>query len=198
MLLYILAYLLVFYFVYSVFTTFNEVTYVKSDIDNNTYTIRTGKTKSETYLKHSANTLAQINQNIEILIQNLVKKYPNKTTVRKLKESYNSSILSEAAIDKRYTTYTIDKRDMHICLRTRDKNEDLYDINILMYVVLHELAHLCNYDDQDNPIHGHGIEFIEIFRLLVQESITLGIYTYENYKLTPKEYCGIIINSQIV
>lgn len=198
MLIYILAYLLTFYFIYSVFTTFNEVTYVTSDIDNKVYTIRTGKTKSETYLKDSANALATINKNIEHLIDHLTTKYPDRIIVRKLRESYNQSILSEAAIDKRYTTYTVDKSDMHICLRTRDKNEDLYDTNLLMYVVLHELAHLCNYDDRENPIHGHGIEFIEIFRTLVKESIALGIYTYENYKTTPREYCGIIINSQIV
>ena len=107
-------------------------------------------------------------------------------------------ILSEAAIDERYTTYTVDKQDMHVCLRTRDKMENIYDINLLMYVILHELAHLCNYDDLGNPIQGHGSEFKKIFKTLVKESIKLGIYNYQNYNESPVEYCGIIINSHIL
>jgi hypothetical protein len=35
---------------------------------------------------------------------------------------------------------------MRICLRNRDTQEKIYDINLLMYVVLsRELAHVCNY-----------------------------------------------------
>jgi predicted SprT family Zn-dependent metalloprotease len=87
---------------------------------------------------------------------------------------------------------------MHICLRTRDKEENIYDINTLMYVVLHELSHLCNYDKYGNPIQGHGIEFKNIFRFLVEESIKLDIYTHVDYTINPKEYCGIMISTSIL
>lgn len=194
----LLAYVLIVYFIYSFFFTFNEVSYVKSEIDNNTYTIRRGNVKSDMYLKKSADTLAKIHLNIVNLIEHLKQKYPNDHVISKLQQNYNSGILSEAAVDKRFTTYTIDKTDIHICLRTRDDNEELYDINLLMYVVLHELAHLCNYDQDGNPIQGHGKEFIQIFQKLVRESIDINIYTFEDYKKHPKEYCGIIINSQII
>jgi hypothetical protein len=194
----LLAYVLIVYFIYSFFFTFNEVSYVKSEIDNNTYTIRRGNVKSDMYLKKSADTLAKIHLNIVNLIEHLKQKYPNDHVISKLQQNYNSGILSEAAVDKRFTTYTIDKTDIHICLRTRDDNEELYDINLLMYVVLHELAHLCNYDKDGKPIQGHGKEFIQIFQKLVRESIDINIYTFEDYKKHPKEYCGIIINSQIM
>jgi hypothetical protein len=118
--------------------------------------------------------------------------------VKKLQSGYNSNILSEAAIDSRYTTYTIDKHDVHVCLRTRDKDEKLYDINLLMYVILHELAHLCNYDEAGNPIEGHGKEFKDIFYLLVVEAIKLDVYTYIDYTEQPQEYCGIIVSSTIL
>lgn len=194
----LLTYVLIVYFIYSFFFTFNEVSYIKSEIDNNTYTIRRGNVKSDVYLKKSADTLAKIHLNITKLIEHLKQKYPNDLVIHKLQQNYNSGILSEAAIDKRFTTYTIDKSDIHICLRTRDDNEELYDINLLMYVVLHELAHLCNYDHQGNPIQGHGKEFIQIFQKLVRESIDVNIYKFEDYKQHPKEYCGIVINSQII
>jgi hypothetical protein len=182
--------------------TYNEVQYVESERDNILYKIRSGKKKSNGYLKDSANSLAEINDRIIRLINHLNEKYKNDNSknyfIKILNKNYKADILSEAAIDNRYTTYTVDKQDMHICLRTRDNNEKIYDINILMYVVLHELAHLCNYDISGNPIIGHGYEFKNIFRLLVQESINIGIYEYKNYQKTPVEYCGIIINSTIL
>lgn len=199
-LLTILFILLVIYIIYQ---QNKDIVYVKSNIDDNTYIIRRGNLKDIDYLQESADTLAKINKNILNLIDHLSIKYANKTTpyyhnIIKLREHYNHAILSEAALDKRYTTYTINKQDMHICLRTRDTNEDLYDINTLMYVILHELAHLCNYDLNDEPIIGHGDEFRHLFKFLVQESMDIGIYIYIDYTKNPKEYCGIIISTQIV
>lgn len=181
---------------------YSESLYIESDIDNNSYLIRRGKNKTPEYLKESADTLAEINNRVKKLVEYLYNKYKDDKSkshfIIKLKENYNSSILSEAAIDKRYTTYTIDKKDMHICLRTRDDHEKLYDINLLMYVVLHELAHLCNYSPSGIPIQGHGIEFKHIFRLLVQEAINIGIYRYEDYVKKPRNYCGMVISSTIL
>lgn len=195
--------ILIFIFLcYFIIYLYDENVSVKSDVDNNFYLIRRGNTKDEYYLKQSANTLGEINIRIIKLINHLYKKYKDDMTkmyfIKKLQSNYNSNILSEAAIDSRYTTYTIDKQDMHVCLRTRDKDEKLYDINLLMYVILHELAHLCNYDESGNPIEGHGKEFKDIFYLLVVEAIRLGVYTYTDYTQNPQEYCGIMVSSTIL
>lgn len=193
--------------IYYIYYINRDIVYVKSNIDNNTYIIRRGYNKDNVYLQKSADALAIINKKIVKLIDHLDTKfnYENKYNndmfghnIKHLKETFSHSILSEAAIDKRYTTYTINKKDMHICLRTRDNNENLYDINTLMYVILHELAHLCNYDKNDNPINGHGLEFKNIFQMLVKEAINIGIYEYVNYEKMPQEYCGIIISTQII
>ena len=198
----ILIFISLCFFAIYIISVYNENISVKSDIDNNFYLIRRGNTKGEYYLKQSANTLGEINLRIIKLIDHLYKKYKDDMTkmyfLKKLKDSYSHSILSEAAVDSRYTTYTIDKQDMHVCLRTRDQDERLYDINLLMYVILHELAHLCNYDESGNPIEGHGKEFKDIFYLLVVEAIKLGIYTYTDYTEKPMEYCGIMVSSTIL
>lgn len=198
MYLLILILLLVLY-IYN--TYYSDIVYATSDIDNNTYTIRRGN-KSETFLKDSANSLAEINIRIEELINSLEYKYSNDSTknyfIKKLRENYNAGMISEAEIDPRYTTYTIDKSEMHICLRTRDEHEKIYDIDLLMYVVLHELAHLCNYNESGDPINGHGIEFKRIFRFLVKEAINLNIYKYTDYSKTPTEYCNIQLNTHIL
>lgn len=196
----VLLILVLSYFIWKVFI-YEESVYVKSTFDNNEYIIRGGKNKSQDELIESANTLAVINFKISKLIKYLDEKYKSDTNyywIKHLKQKYKPTILSEAANDKRYTTFTIDKKDMHICLRTRDIERNLYDINLLIYVILHELAHVCNYTINNTPIEGHGKEFKEKFALLVNESINIGIYKYEDYKTSPKEYCGMILNTQIV
>lgn len=202
LILVLIAFGLVLYFTINMVTTYSETLYIQSDLDDKRYIIRRGYTKNERYLKESANTLAEINKRVTKLIDNLSSKFHNDQTknyfIKKLKENYNPYILSEAAIDERYTTYTVDKQDMHVCLRTRDQVENIYDINLLMYVILHELAHLCNYDNMGNAIQGHGIEFRNIFKLLVVEAIKLNLYEYDDYAENPKEYCGIVISTTIL
>ena len=198
----IIGILLLIFIIYNVFYLYSENIYVISDIDGKSYLIRRGNNKSSKFLKDSANTLAVINANIIKLINYLDETYSNDDSknyfIKKLKQEYTPYIISEAAVDSRYTTYTIDKKDMRICLRTRDKEENIYDINTLMYVVLHELSHLCNYDKYGNAIEGHGIEFKNIFKFLVEESMKLDIYNYTDYSLKPMEYCGIIISTSII
>jgi hypothetical protein len=194
----ILFYLTALILIIRTIINFKEHVYVKSDIDNQKYLIRQGNGKSRGYLKDSANHLAEINRRIEILIMHLNKKYPNTDFVKNLVKNYNSAVISEAAIDEKYTTFTIDKREMHICLRKRDSKKDLYNIDLLMYVVIHELAHICNYDKYGNPIQGHGNEFRRIFKILVTEAINIGVYNYIDFTSMPQEYCGIVINTSIV
>jgi hypothetical protein len=198
----LIAFVLVLYFTINIVTTYNETLYIESDLDQKKYIIRRGNAKGDIYLKESANTLAEINKRVIKLVDHLKVKYARDSTknyfIKKLAENYNSYILSEGAVDDRYTTYTIDKKDMHICLRTRDRVENVYDINLLMYVILHELAHLCNYDKNGIAIQGHGEEFRQIFKLLVIEAIRLNIYSYIDYSETPQEYCGIVISTTIL
>ena len=188
--------------VYCYYICYDNDIYIISDIDNNNYLIRNGKNKSKRFLKESANILARINININKMINHLCDNYIDDQNynyfIRKLRDNYNYSILSEASVDNRYTTYTINKESMHVCLRTRDQLEELYDMNLLMYVLLHENSHLCNYTRNGIPIEGHGSEFKMIFKFLIQEAIKIGVYTYEDYTSNPREYCGIKINTNIM
>ena len=66
-------------------------------------------------------------------------------------------------------SYTINKEKIYLCLR--DENGKYYDNNMLIYVLIHELAHFFNREDI-----GHTEKFHEIFNKLLEKSITLGIY----------------------
>jgi hypothetical protein len=197
----VILFILLIYLLYTFFYRYSENAYMKSDVDNKIYLIRRGNNKSQQFLKDSANALAIINHRVETLINYLVENYSNDLTknyfIKHLRTNYNSYMISEAAVDPKYTTYTIDKEDMRICLRTRDVNEKIYDINTLFFVVAHELSHLCNYTREGAEIIGHGKEFRIIFAFLINTSIKLGLYRYQDYSKNPVEYCNIIINSAI-
>ena len=56
-----------------------------------------------------------------------------------------------------------------------------------MFVVLHELAHVCTEST------GHTKEFWDNFKWILEESINIGIYTKQDFKLNNVEYCGMTI-----
>lgn len=65
-------------------------------------------------------------------------------------------------------SYTINKKKIYLCLR--DEHHDYYPMNMLMYVAIHELAHvLCNEI-------GHTKKFYKIFDDLLKKAEDLGIY----------------------
>lgn len=71
------------------------------------------------------------------------------------------------------------------CLR--DKQGKLHDINTLMFVVLHEMAHIMN------DRWGHEQYFWELFRLVLTDAEEAGIYKPVDYGVYPKSYCGMQI-----
>lgn len=172
-----------------------DTIYVVSIADNNTYAVR--KDIPKEMRDENANALANINTNVQKLIAHIQNKYPTLHYVPYLRQKYNDRIISEST-DLKYTTYTLNKESIHMCLRSRDTRQKLYDMNLLMYVMLHELAHLCNYDTHGNAIVGHGTEFRDIFEMLVRESISIGVYLHTDYTYSPKEYCGMTLNSSII
>lgn len=76
-------------------------------------------------------------------------------------------------------SYTINKKKVHICLK--DKEGKYYDKNMLIYVTLHELAHVrC--DEV-----GHTEKFHKIFQEILKTATDRGVY---NAKIPIiKDYC---------
>lgn len=88
------------------------------------------------------------------------------------------------------TSYTINKKTFVFCIQSKTKDDMYYDVNLLMFVVLHEMAHfLCPYYD------GHDDYFYKIFNILINVAVELGLYTKINFKKEPHEYCGLMINT---
>jgi predicted metal-dependent hydrolase len=90
------------------------------------------------------------------------------------------------------TSYSVNKgEELSVCLRSK-KNGKLHDINLLMYVVIHEMAHFAC------PEIGHGALFKKIFKKMIEEAIKINLYEKVDYSENPVEYCGMILSSSII
>jgi predicted metal-dependent hydrolase len=148
--------------------------------------------------QEKANLLGQLVQNLYILKNHMV---TNKTTfsefeeyINQLSENFNENrtAIYETDPTSDLTSYSVNKgEELSFCLRSKKTNE-LHDINLMMYVAIHEMAHIAC------PEIGHGDLFKKIFRKLVEEAIIIGIYKKINYSSQPSEYCGMILSSSII
>jgi len=80
------------------------------------------------------------------------------------------------------SAYTENKAVITICLRDPE-TQKFYDMNTLMYVALHELAHVISIS------HGHNDEFKDNFYDLLSRASKAGIY--DPTLPIPDTYCGI-------
>jgi hypothetical protein len=86
------------------------------------------------------------------------------------------------------TSYSENKGDrIVVCLRDKVPPYRLIDENTVMFVVLHEMAHLMT------SSIGHTPEFWANFRRILHDGVGAGIYQPVNYARTPVEYCGMKI-----
>jgi hypothetical protein len=109
----------------------------------------------------------------------------------RLLANYSPGSLLENA-DDGTTSYSENKgQRIVLCLRTKDASQRLQEPNLLMFVVLHELAHLMTLSVDTG---AHSAEFWANFRRLLEVAVKVGVYAPENYGEMPKSYCGLMLN----
>jgi len=163
----------------------NAVTYVKSEIDGKDYLVQNLNDK-----QIAANMLSSIKDRILKFIKYLRIKYPDDKNIKRLEDNFNPDVIMEGFPDGKYTSYSVNKGEKIVfCVRQRDNNNSLVDINTLMFVAIHELSHLMT------ESIGHTQEFWDNMKFLLKESISpeINTYIYKPYHKEPKEYCGTVI-----
>jgi hypothetical protein len=141
--------------------------------------------------QRAANLMANIRIRLTQLCDALEKKYPDKPQVKQLVRNFRSdpTRFIESAPDEEHTSSTINKGEsIRMCLRQREGgDEELVDENVLLFVAIHELGHVCT------ESVGHGPDFWNNFGWLLKEAEALGIYKYTNFAAHPVSYCGVHI-----
>jgi hypothetical protein len=170
------------YYVYNYYLDAGLVR-VKSKVDNEEYIVQIKEDSVE-----AADLIAKIREKLVILSEHLEKSFGvSDKRVALLKKNFRPDKLKEGVSTPGYTSYSINKGEQIVlCLRNNDK---LVDINTMLFVVLHEFAHLAT------ESIGHTEEFWDNFRWILEEAINIGIYVKQDFKVKSVEYCGMTITS---
>lgn len=157
---------------------------IKSTLDGETYMVRNLPDKQE-----AANLISQVRNNLLKLKQHLNNLSPDDNRVNNINNNFNGNNFRESTEKSgSNTSYSINKGEkIVLCLRSRDVEEKLSDLNTIMFVSLHEFSHIAT------TSIGHTPEFWENFKWILQEAINIGIYKEVDYKLKPQDYCGMKI-----
>jgi hypothetical protein len=163
-----------------------NTTEIISQVDGMKYRIH----KQHTDHQLAADTLATINGKIIDILRMLRNNNKQNQAVELLLSRYNPDNLIENSPHDPDgdTAYSLDKgQTIALCLREVDSN-DIHDMDILMFVALHEMAHVAV------NVLDHPLEFWSTFKFLLEEAELANIYISSNYGLNPQYYCGLKVN----
>ena len=109
--------------------------------------------------------------------------------MKRLVEGYNPQRVMETLPTSEFTAFSENKGEkIAFCLNTkREGVSNMIDEHTLMFVAIHELAHVCT------KSIGHKTEFWDNFKFLLENAKDANIHLPVDYKTKPAEYCGMNI-----
>ena len=157
---------------------------IVSTIDGKKYCVREREN-----IQKSSNLLARTTEKLGYLVENVGQRYPERENVDRLVENFNPTTIKETLPTSQYTAYSENKGEkLAFCLNKKKKdNSNLIDSNTLMFVAIHEIAHIMT------SSIGHTEEFWNNFKFLLDNAVELKLYTPVDYKKEPEGYCGMDI-----
>ena len=165
-----------------------EMAHVESKVDGQRYLVRNLPDR-----QNAADCLARTREKMLRLMKSLQQSHPDKPIVKQVLKNFDAAPerFSESTPDATYTSYSVNKGEkVYMCLRQRNTKEELVDENIITFVALHEMAHICTTEI------GHTPVFWNNFGWLLARAEELQIYTFTDFAAHPVEYCGIHITDQ--
>ena len=162
---------------------------IMSTVDGDKYCVRERKD-----VQAASDLLASITEKMKVLVKYLDEKYggdPTKENVKRLVKKFNPKKIVETLPTSEYTAYSENKgQKIAFCLnKKKEDNNHLIEENTLMFVALHEMAHVAS------KSIGHNTEFWDNFTFLIGEAEEIKIYTPIDYSKKNEEYCGMTITS---
>jgi len=162
---------------------------VKSSKDGETYAVQDLPNKQT-----AADMLAQIKANMQKVAEYYKQsEFASDKPTQLLVERFNPESIMENSMTSSDTSYSENKGEkIVLCLRdkTRPPEYPFVPLNTVMFVVLHEMAHLMT---EQLSTGKHTNEFWANFRRLLEDASKIGVYQPVNYSRTPVEYCGMQI-----
>jgi hypothetical protein len=158
---------------------------IVSTVDGNKYCVR-----ERSQEQAAADLLATVTEKCRSLVEYMKQKFPDKDSVQRLVQNFNPQKVMETLPTSTYTAYSENKGEkIAFCLnREKGDNDKMIDEHTLTFVAIHELSHTMT------KSIGHKTEFWSNFKFLLENAKESGIHDPEDYKKSPKEYCGMKIH----
>ncbi len=153
-----------------------------SKVDGQEYCVRRRKD-----LDSAADLLANTIHKLEELVEYLKEKHPDDPRTKRISKKFNGTKIKETLPTSKYKAYSENKGEkLAFCLNVDEHNdEELIDHSTLLFVAIHELAHI------GSESIGHNDEFWDNFKWLLVNAKEAGIHQPQDFKKNPKEYCGM-------
>jgi len=161
-----------------------NLTCIVSTVDGKKYCVR-----ERTQIQNASNLLARTSEKLAYLVENVGQRYPDRDNVKQLVKNFNPTTIKETLPTSEYTAYSENKGEkLAFCLnKKKNNNDNLIDSNTLMFVAVHEIAHIMT------TSIGHTEEFWNNFKFLLENEVELKLYNPVDYKKEPEGYCGMNI-----
>jgi len=161
-----------------------NLTCIVSTVDGKKYCVR-----ERSQIQNASNLLARTSEKLAYLVENVGQRYPDRDNVKQLVKNFNPTTIKETLPTSEYTAYSENKGEkLAFCLnKKKNNNDNLIDSNTLMFVAVHEIAHIMT------TSIGHTEEFWNNFKFLLENAVELKLYTPVDYKKEPEGYCGMYI-----
>ena len=156
-----------------------------SDVDGKTYCVR-----ERAKLELAADLLASTTQKLNKLVAHMKENLPDHKITKLFAERYNPKKIQETLPTSKHTAYSENKGEkLAFCLDTKKGSKGkLIDDNTLMFVALHEMAHIGTKEI------GHTDTYWNNFKFIIEQAEEIGIYVPQDYANEPEQYCGMTIS----
>jgi hypothetical protein len=138
-----------------------------------------------------AELLSRIRKNLTSVVEKFKQdpNYSNDPPYERLIARFNPEVFQENDIESNSTSYSENKGEkIVVCMRDKSPPYTLIEENTVMFVLIHEMAHLMT------ESMGHTPEFWTNFRKLLHNCIEFSVYRPVNYTKNPVQYCGMTIS----
>jgi len=158
---------------------------IVSTIDGDKYCVREREN-----VQPAVDLLAKTSAKMVKLVDFLKVDDPEDDRVKRLVKNFNSSKIVETLPTSEFTAYSENKgRKIAFCLnKKKEDNNHLIDENTLMFVAIHEMAHITT------VTIGHNKEFWDNFKYLLVKAKASKVYNPVDYSKEKTDYCGMTIS----
>jgi predicted metal-dependent hydrolase len=159
---------------------------IVSTVDGDKYCVREREN-----VQKASDLLAKTTEKMNSVVSYVGEKYKDQENVKRLVKKFNPKKIVETLPTSEYTAYSENKgQKIAFCLnKQKEDNDNLIDENTLMFVALHEMAHVAS------KSIGHNKEFWDNFKFLIKEASDAQVYNPVDYSKKNEEYCGMTISS---